>query len=549
MKSSGLSIFVAIVVAALFTDCGGMRHYDARLIAADSLMWSTPDSALAIISALDTLRGVADSAYRDLLATQARYKCYAKITARDDSAITRAMNYYRHHNSDREKLTRAFLYKGAVMEELGHVDSAMRYYKTAEAAADTTDYTNLGQINTRIANLYRLYFADQQICYDKFEQALKYYRLIGNKRLQFDCLLNMGACSGITRIGDPEKLLAQASQLAIELNDSGKYYKSQELLCRQLCYEDSLSVAKKIAFHCLNDYFRFITEDLLLDIADIYTKYGISDSARYYLKYVNDNANINNQGQLRTRKYLTLSKIYQIEGDAVQSNHYDKLAHQLADSLLNNKQKYLIQQAENKGNFIQVERRKYTINSLHGLVASLIAIAILALGVFTFYHFSHLHRINAIINELKHASRSKHEELLEQIKPQNGVIIQFIEKIVSFMQTTIDSSEHDSPSVIRKRVKEGIGNMVASDDFWKALRSHLDQNYNGIISQLAKNSKISETDLKFIELTCCGFNYVEIAIVLGYNPKYISQKRNDIAAKLRLRVPLRDYLEDAMKKQ
>ena len=91
--------------------------------------------------------------------------------------------------------------------------------------------------------------------------------------------------------------------------------------------------------------------------------------------------------------------------------------------------------------------------------------------------------------------------------------------------------------------------MVASDDFWKALRSHLDQNYNGIISQLAKNSKISETDLKFIELTCCGFNYVEIAIVLGYNPKYISQKRNDIAAKLRLRVPLRDYLEDAMTKQ
>jgi len=307
-------------------------------------------------------------------------------------------------------------------------------------------------------------------------------------------------------------------------------------------------VAKKIAFHCLNDYFRFITEDLLLDIADIYTKYGISDSARYYLKYVNDNASINNQGQLRTRKYLTLSKIYQIEGDAVQSSHYDKLAHQLADSLLNNKQKYLIQQAENKGNFIQVERRKYTINSLHGLVASLIAIAILALGVFTFYHFSHLHRINAIINELKHASRSKHEELLEQIKPQNGVIIQFIEKIVSFMQTTIDSSEHDSPSVIRKRVKEGIGNMVANDDFWKALRSHLDQNHNGIISQLANNPKISETDLKFIELTCCGFNYVEIAIILDYNPKYISQKRNDIAAKLRLRVPLQDYLEDAMKK-
>ena len=542
-------ITVVAALVALVTGCGGVHRYDARLVAADSLMWIAPDSALATLTAIDSLTGEGDRAYYALLMTQARYKCYADITASDDSAITRAINYYRAHSSQREKLTRAYLYKGAVMEELDRIDSAMYYYKTAEATADPKDYSNLGQINTRIADLYRLYYADRQICYDKFEQALQYYKLTGNKRLQFDCLLNMGACSGITRIGEPEKLLEQASQLAIELNDSAKYYKSQEMLCRQLYYQgDSLSVAKRIAFHCLNDYRRYITEDLLLDFADIYAKSGMPDSARSYLKYVNENANINNQGLIRTRKYLTLSRIYRIEGDTAQSNHYDKLAHQLTDSLLNNKQKYLIQQIENTGNFTQVERRIHTINGLHGLVASLIAFAIITFGAFAFFYYRRLQRVKAIINELQHTNISTHEELLEQIKPQNGAISLFIEKIVSFMQTTIDSSEHDSPSVIRKRVKEGIGNMAASEDFWQALRSHLDQNYHGIISQLAQNPKISDADLKFIQLCCCGFNYIEIAIVLGYTPKYISQKRNDIAAKLRLRVPLQDYLENAMKK-
>ena len=541
------SILVMALLVALATGCGRAR-YDARLVQADSLMWTAPDSALATLAAIDSLAGEANQAYRDLLMTQARYKCYADITASDDSAITRAMDYYRAHSGQREKVTRACLYKGAVMEELGHVDSAMYYYKTAEAAADPTDYLNLGQINTRIADLYRLYYADSQTCYDKFEQALKYYELTGNKRLQFDCLLNMGACSGITRIGEPDKLLAQASQLAIELKDSAKFYKSQELLCRQLIYSnDSLSVAKRIAFHCLKDYRRFITEDLLLDIADIYTKSRMPDSARYYLNYVNENA-MNNQGQIRTRKYLALSKIHKIEGDTAQSNHYDKLAHQVSDSLLNNKQKYLIQQTENTGNFTQIERRRHAIIGLHNLLASIIVIAIMALAAFGIYHYSRMQRINAIIDELPHANISKHEELLEQIKPQNAVITQFIENIVSFMQTTINSSEHDSPSVIRKRIREGINNLAASDDFWKALKSHLDQNHDGIISKFEQMYSLKEKDLKFLELTCCGFSHAEIAIILNYSPKYVFSKRKILAQKMGLDMPLQDYVNSLMGK-
>ena len=155
MKPTGLIILIAAVLVTLVTGCGTRARYDARLVAADSLMLPARDSALAVVEGItDTmLRSERDLAYRDLLLTQARYKCYADITAADDSAITRAMDYFSSHNGDREKLTRSYLYKGAVMEELGHVDSAMYYYKTAEVNADAKDYTNLGQINTRIGYL------------------------------------------------------------------------------------------------------------------------------------------------------------------------------------------------------------------------------------------------------------------------------------------------------------------------------------------------------------------------------------------------------------
>ena len=166
----------------------------------------------------------------------------------------------------------------------------------------------------------------------------------------------------------------------------------------------------------------------------------------------------------------------------------------------------------------------------------------------SFYHYRRMHRIKAIMNELKHSRINKHESLVSQ-DSQSGEISEFIENLVTFLQTIIDSSQHEPPSVIRKRVKEGIGNMTANEDFWNALRTHLDQNYNGLITRFAKNPRISDKDLKFIELCCCGFDYLEIAIVMNYTPKYISQKRKDVARKLHLRTPLQNYLDDAMKRR
>ena len=539
-----LGILLMLVLVAGGTGCGWLRRYDARLVRADSLMQASPDSALAIVGAIDSLAGDANLAYRDLLLTQARYKCYVDITAGDDSAITRAMAWYRAHGGEREKLTRAFLYKGAVMQELGHVDSAMYYYKTAEVTADPKDYANLGQINTRIAALYNDYYADSQICYDKYNQALQYYQLTGNKSFQLVCMLRMASCSGVMHKDDAEQLLNQAIQLAIELNDSLCYYQCQELLCRQFSYEGkSIPRAKQIAMHCLNDYRDYVNHDLLLDLADIYAYSGMPDSARYYLDLAIANAGIANPEQVQTRKYFILSRITRVEGDTALSNRYDMLAHQLSDSILNSSHRYQIQQIENENNFEQNENRVRTIHDLHWLVIGIIALAILAFLLFAIYHYRKMNYVKALTQELQHAKINRHEQLLEQLDTHNHVIGQFVKNMVSFMQTLMESSEKDGPTTLRQRVKEGLGSITTGDDFWEALRAHVDLTHGGLISRIAENPGITRKDLKFIELCCCGFDYVEISIIMGYTPRYISQKRKDLANKLHLGMPLLDYFE------
>ena len=542
MKHLLAVIVTAMVLVAVVTGCGGAGRNDARLVAADSLMQPDPDSALALVQAVPpgSLTREGDRAYRDLLLTQARYKAY--ITASSDSDINRALDYYRRHSGERKKLTRAYIYKGAVMEELGHPDSAMFYYKHAEATADEKDYTNLGQINIRIASLYRMYYADKQNCFDKYKQALVYYRLINNKAMQQLCLYNMAVCSSISKTDNSIFYLQQSLDLANELNNDLAIFQCKEFLCRQLLMSDSTrQKAKAIAIQCLKDYPKYINHDLVIDLAYIYAKEKMIDSARYYLKYVDEKCDLELFKRIKVRKLLTLAAIANNEGKIAASNYYGEMVRLISDSINNNTEKYRIQQIENTNNVEITESKKEIINSLQWKIIALILVSLILISVISIYHFRRIHRGKAIINELKHSNVDKHEHLLKQIDAKDSVIELFVQNMVSFMQTTIDTSENDSPSVVRKRIKETITSVV-DDEFWQELKTYINKKHNNLIAEIAKNPKIKEIDLRFIELLCCGFNYIEIAITLNYTPKYISQKRKEIAKKLNLKVPLQDFL-------
>lgn len=182
-------IVVLGVLSSTIMSCGGRHPNDGRLVAADSLMQDLPDSALALVEDVcrDSLTAESDRAYRDLLFTQARYRCY--ITATSDSDINHALAYYRAHSLEREKLTRAYIYKGAVMDELGHPDSAMFYYKHAEATAAPDDYFNQGYSKMRMGALYRDYFSMEGRHIKKMEEALDCFLKTNDYHMQLVCMI------------------------------------------------------------------------------------------------------------------------------------------------------------------------------------------------------------------------------------------------------------------------------------------------------------------------------------------------------------------------
>ena len=52
-RTQVIILITLALLMILVTGCGGMHRYDARLAAADSLMHDLPDSALALILAVN----------------------------------------------------------------------------------------------------------------------------------------------------------------------------------------------------------------------------------------------------------------------------------------------------------------------------------------------------------------------------------------------------------------------------------------------------------------------------------------------------------------
>ena len=548
MKKLLAVISALLVLGAAVPGCRHALRYDGRLTAADSLMKGDADSALAMLETLPSsdLHTGRDSAYRDLLLTQARYKAY--VTATSDSDINRALAWFRAHPADREKLTRAYIYKGAVMDELGHPDSAMLYYKHAEATADKKDYVNLGQINTRIAALYRSQYADFLSCYEIYNKALRYYQLTGNKSMQQNCYYNLGLCAGIMHHDDASKLLRIANDLAVELNDSAKSFECKELMSRQLI-NVSLSEAKVLALDLLLNYKKYVNNDLLLDLADIYAQENILDSAKYYISFVDEKFSLDRIEQIKIRKYEILSIIAKSDNNFSESDSYNDSASLISKRILNNSVKYEIKRIDNQNKKEQFNKvlKDYDFLKM-SIIIVLIFVILITILVYRFAKlYFRIRNINLEITKQGIAEPDAHEELLERIHEQDNLILHFITNTVDLMKTSIKATTTKKRISLENRIKSTMKN-VASDEFWTELGKHLDNDHNNLISRIAKTNKLNEKELRFIELECLGFSYIEIAITLNYSPNYISKKRKIIAEKLGLDESLEEYIKSEMSK-
>lgn len=158
MKKVLFYIFTLVVIAA---GCTGNKARN-KLYDVDSLLTKDmPDSALAILEGIKdkNLQNEENQAYYKLLKTQTLYRLYKPIT--NDSMIDQSIRYYERYY-DKDKLARAYYYKGELLCERGKTSDGIVFIKKAEQVVDKSNiillhhiYTSLAFYN-RMANEYDL---------------------------------------------------------------------------------------------------------------------------------------------------------------------------------------------------------------------------------------------------------------------------------------------------------------------------------------------------------------------------------------------------------
>ena len=571
-----LPVLILMTVATLlsvttFTGCGGTVGDDARLVAADSLLSVDADSALALVESLsrDSLPREGDRAYRDLLVTQARYKCY--ITATSDSDINRALGYYRAHSGDQEKLTRAYIYKGAVMEELGYPDSAMFYYKHAEATADPDDYFNLGYVKMRIATLYQEELSQDTVPIILLKEAIRYFTIVNDTNYLISCYGDLGALCGVKRPDSTEYYLINAIHLAQQSKNAAKQY----------TYESKLA---GFNLYCKKDYrmANLLSMDVLRNGSDqsyetqfyyyaalSFVKLGLVDSAKYVLSVTP--APVDRVDSMNYHKVV--AEIAKAKDDQISYGNSLRKSYEKEVLIVSDKQDAKLKMAENKYHTSQLENHVASVsrsNHLLTIILSILFILTLLLICLTLQLRRSNRKKDAEMNDLEHTlvdTISGLEEKQRNLDQTQRDLVKRVSYRIDALRELFNSIKFKSKGkeqnvrrtiVSLSSVIRGLNEIYQplkielSADFWEKMRVSVDDEYNGIVSYVESHYPLlTQKELRLFTMLCAKISPQIIKMCLNYTHvnSVTNNRRIIINKKMGLDMSFESFVDKYMKNE
>ena len=525
--------------------CG--RGVDKRLVLADTLMWTNPDSSLAILESInrDSLQGDENQAYYALLLTQAQFRCNIPLTS--DTLISKAVDYY-SDNHNREHYTRALLYKGGAFEDMDEPVEAMKWYKKAEAKADSADYRNLAQINFRMGMLYYNNYASNNLDLNKFKMAAHYYEILRDKKMTMVALHYCGNVLRITDINVAKNYYDKALSIARELKDSSEIY-DIDINYSLLFIQYSLySQAKKyiIDAYRLNNRFEENSNYYMLSL--IYANQKDLDSAKYFISLPDKSQNTAYDSLMM---YKALREIALCENDILQYRKFDKQYNRISNSLEYNETKYKLNESEQGFDTDRIAAKGKKVNSLNKTIIILVAL-FLVFALVTVVLIIVISRKNRkdkqqMIDELKEESFGNYEELRSNLADFDNHFSKTMNERLKSLEEIMTGAYNPNQDSKSNEVVHKIS-PIADDDtkFWEGLYSYINIKHNGAMDKIANDyPQLSASDLNFIKLMCCGFSDAAIAVCRNYrNVASVRSSRRRIRDKMGIEGNLTDYIRN-----
>ena len=540
--------FIISTLVMIFASCNRVPDYDKRLVQADKIIYDHPDSAKACLLKINQKDlNEANVAYYNLLFTQASYINYDEINNENDSIITQALNYFREHNSDKDKLTRSYIYKGAVLEELNIPDSAMTYYKWAELYADKDDYFNIGYAQFSMGKLYSDHQAYDGREIEKLEQAVDNFRKAGNNLYLIISLKILGTQYRYRNADKAEEKLKEAITLAEKENKT-----SNLISClNNLAYLYFMQGDNAKAYQQLQRIKSFnmygLDYRVYTTFACVYANIGQVDSASLFLNLAIEQKK-NDSTYFHSNNYLEpMSLIARASGKELD---YYRLSHEcdsISFSAIRNPDIVNIMFSE-----IDCDQKyKEEQDNARRIRYYIMAGVMLILSLLALLFYRRAHRYDKLVLELKDQSRSQLDDLtgmqqnVSELKINDERLKSFISSHINMMREMIDACYHEPNNRIAENMKRIVKFQDSNRDNWVKLYDYIDMEHNNIMTRTREQfPQLNDKDLLLLALTCMGYSYIQTAIIMGYsNATSVSVIKQRLAKKMGLDCTLNEYIE------
>lgn len=556
MRAIRSFIAVAVAVQLLLGCHHDTANYDSRLTRADSLMATAPDSALHLLEAMDAgrLGTEGDRAYHALLLSQARYRCYEVATS--DSLINIALNYYERHAGEREKLTRAHIYKGGVMEELGQPDEAMVHYKQAMAIAAPDDYFNQGYARLRIGKTYQDHLVADSSDILYLKGALRCFEQVPDSFYIMSSADALGLSWYKFNKDSALIYLEQARVLAKRLHNKSVMFSVMGGIANIKMFNHDardMTLAKDMALTILKDKDSkdFDERDnLLLTAAFTLAKLNKPDSAALYLQQVE--ASKLSDG-LQVLRGMCLAEIARCKGDIDGYQHYFELADHIADSVETNAMQLKLRDVETKydNEALKYKNLRYKTILWISLMGALLAGAALAIALLVISRKAAMRKQQLLASKKALEELHNDKERLEAQLADNqtmseslkGTIRHQIDTFTQLVEMHRKTFTHN-PKMFGALFKSSYDVYQPDGSFWQEIRGYVDATCGNIItSTVEEHPALRESDVRFLCLCCCDLPTTVIMACMGYNDSHsMYNKKRRLAEELDCPGRLNEYI-------
>ncbi len=599
MKKLPHLLITFVLLAVVLGGCRrGPGVTESRLIALDSLIGTSPDSALALLQAVDTAAlSDADRAYLDLLQTQALYKAY--IPATDSTAICRAWRYYADHGPADRRI-RALRYRAAAAEDLGDLEEAMRWYKRTEIVARSQgDDLEVGYALMSMGVLYQTNFEWRQAI-DKYRQADSILAVNDSEcslycKLQLSKLyrdVNVGVDSAIYFI-ESSIHLAEAANDTIYLicalqNKLSKYFYDGDYKKAKQCAVDNITrLGEKAPCEC----WQLASQS--------YSGLSMTDSAEYY--YTHSPSPLSSFDT--SLVYHSYAMICQLNGKMSEAHLYELRSDSIDEVLRFGTEPPVLTKAEDETAEEDL-MKKVDKHKLYSILKYVILIVLLMTGLFLVYTYNRriamrqeLYNLQQLVSSLENQQNESNshriklkkelEEKLSELETlraqmNSGASCNELEARIERMNVEIGSlrqqqKDLDFIKLLYAQLSASFNNVVMSlgdlagdyyhigsnadlfmkrfqrkfdenwndHDLWNQIEEHINQTHaHALERMLATHSNITQREKKLLMLTILGFSPAAIAVCLKYsNPNVTSVMRKKLEKRLGINCRLEHYLD------